>query len=83
MEKTLKIGLACFIGGITTTGIALLVAPAFWWLGLIAGFPAGYLAYEFREVVRAVPPAFKASAEAMGVFGGVFRIWVAKPHPVL
>lgn len=54
-NETMKIARACAIGGVICVAVALAVAPVLWWLGLIAGFASGYLAYEFREVLAAVP----------------------------
>ncbi|MDD5043685.1 MAG: hypothetical protein PHD51_03400 [Patescibacteria group bacterium] len=70
MRKTYKIGLACFIGGVIGTIVALLVAPMFWWLGVFAGFAAGYLAYEFRAVLAAIPEAWEMTAKK--IFSPIF-----------
>lgn len=54
MSDWLKIAIACFIGGVTCSGVALLVSPAYWWLGLLAGFAGGYVSFEFTAVPAAV-----------------------------
>jgi len=88
-RETMKIGLACFVGGAVCTAVALLVLPALWWLGMLAGFAAGYLAYEFREVLQAVPKAARAARQGLfcgfsGFAEGLVFIknWFAKSeHP--
>ena len=74
MSESLKIGIACFIGGALCTAISLAASPGYWWLGLIAGLVAGYLAYDVREVGRGV---YKAAQES-----GFFE-WFHGPHPYL
>ena len=62
MEKeTKKIAWACFIGGAFCGATAFLLAPMFWWLGILAGLAGGYFGYEFRLVLRAVPQAWQAA----------------------
>ena len=53
-EKHVKGWVACFIGAIVLYVVALLLAPAFKFLCLFAGFGAGYLAYEFRKMLVAI-----------------------------
>ncbi len=68
---------------------ALLVAPQLWWLGLAAGIAAGltsgYVSYDFRKVVLAIPIAWNRTKLACDVVGGrAFRKIVAffrRPHP--
>lgn len=64
-----KIMLACFIGGCICTLIALLVAPAFWWLGILAGFIIGYFAYDLKEIYYAIPKAWRATKKSIGSLG--------------
>jgi len=47
-----KLLLACFLGGVVCSATAFLLTPTLWWLGIPAGFIAGYFAYEFREAIR-------------------------------
>lgn len=87
-SQTAKIMAACFIGGILFTLTAFCVAPAFWWLGTLAGLAGGYLSYEFRENLRALPVAWrlvrKESTRAKEAFlvlvGPAFR-YFRQPHP--
>ena len=85
--ETKKIARACFIGGAFCVAVALMVAPSFWWLGLLAGFAGGYLGYEFQEVLRAIPRAWKAarrhSSSAWDKALRRAKEWLAKPHPFL
>ena len=83
-----KIAVACFIGGSLCCVVALIFAPVYWWLGLIAGFAGGYLSYEFREVRKAVPIAFRAARKCgASVWDNAVvkimkaRAWLSKPHP--
>lgn len=97
MTELLKIARACFIGGAVCCGVALLVAPVFWWLGLFAGFAGGYVAYEFRDVVGAARQAFRSAIRGtkIGVAAAptyivqlVTRrfaetlVWWKQPHPI-
>ena len=61
MRDTWQIGRACSIGGALCALVALLAAPAFWWLGILAGLAGGYISHEFREILRAIPIAFQAA----------------------
>ncbi|MBU2634972.1 hypothetical protein KJ841_00650 [Patescibacteria group bacterium] len=60
MERK-KIAISCFIGGALFVVVALKCAPMFWWLAFPAGLAGGYLGYEFREVLRAIPVAWRKS----------------------
>lgn len=83
--ETRKIASACFIGGAICCAVALMVAPALWWLGMIAGFAGGYISYEFREVLRAIPVALRAAMKggswAWGSLVEVVEDYIKKPHP--
>lgn len=80
---TKKIMLACFIGGFIGTFVAFAVTPNFWWLGLIAGFPGGYLAYEFRGIGPAMKVAYsKTSRRGSKTFTGIKKHWFEKTYPI-
>ncbi|MFH1142761.1 MAG: hypothetical protein V1695_03535 [Candidatus Uhrbacteria bacterium] len=88
--ETKKIAIACFIGGLLCSAVALIFTPNFWWLGLIAGLAGGYLSYEFREVLRAIPVALHAARKGGGwAWEGLVerldevRYWLHQPHPFL
>ena len=55
---TFKIARACAISGAITVAVALLVAPSYWWLGLLSGIASCYLAWEFRSALAAIPVAW-------------------------
>ncbi len=57
--KSVKIFIACGLGGGLGALVALNLAPRFWWLGLIAGFITGYLSYNFRQVLSAICQAWQ------------------------
>ncbi|MCK4386605.1 MAG: hypothetical protein KAV41_00775 [Candidatus Pacebacteria bacterium] len=84
--ETKKIATACFIGGFICAAVAVAVNPMFWWLGLIAGSAGGYLAYEFREVLQAIPRAWKLAKEGSGavweIVKHLFKECFTKSHPV-
>jgi len=82
MEKR-KIALACFIGGVVCAAAALFFAPDFWPLGLLAGFCAGYLSYEFRSVLRAVPKAWKEVCSGTVSVCTDTKEWVVERAPFL
>jgi hypothetical protein len=87
MSESFKIARACFIGSIVCTSVALLFAPIFWWLGAITGFATGYLAYEFREVLRATPIAIRAASASIATKWSALatstKAFLAFPHPFL
>lgn len=56
-----KIFLACALGAGIGSLVALELAAAFWWVGLLVGGAVGYLSYEWREVRAAVPKALAAA----------------------
>jgi len=58
MSKTMKVFLACFLGGFIGTIVALQL-HAFWWLGLLIGSFVGYLTYEAKQVVCAIKQSWK------------------------
>ena len=58
MTTGMKVFLACAIGAFIGSMVALELNPYFWWLGLIVGGFAGYISYEFKAVMNAVPKAW-------------------------
>ena len=62
MNKTRKIAVGCFISGALTMAVALALTPEYWWFGLAAGIAGGYVGYEFRGVLRAIPIAYRRAA---------------------
>ncbi len=56
-----KIFTACFLGAFIGALVALQLQPQLWWIGLVIGGFAGYLSYEFKAVLRAVPTAYSAA----------------------
>lgn len=81
MERK-KIAISCFIGGALFVVVALKCAPMFWWLAFPAGLAAGYLSYEFREVLRAIPVAWRKSHRGVSNWWLDTRKWSAEPHPI-
>ncbi len=65
----------------------MLVAPRFLWLALMAGFAGGYVSYEFREFLRAIPRAFQLALEKVGppttqAWDSMIT-WLLRPHPFI
>jgi hypothetical protein len=58
-QQTGKVFFACALGAFVGALMALQIRHAFWWVGLLAGFSVGYLAYEVKKVIEAVPVAWK------------------------
>ncbi|NQT49536.1 hypothetical protein HQ571_02465 [Candidatus Kuenenbacteria bacterium] len=76
-----KVGIACFAGAVTFYLLAILLAPAFKILSLFGGLAAGYVGFEFKEFIRAIPKAF---LESMGSAKGAlirFGKWLHQSDP--
>ncbi len=56
-RSLVQIMLACAIGAFACSAIAIATGYNIWF-GIAAGLIAGYLAYDFREVLKAIPEAF-------------------------
>ncbi len=92
--ETRKIAWACFIGGCVFGLSTLAVAPRLWWLGCLSGFASGYLAYEFSEVLAAIPLAWRfavtqiegARQELFVAVAEQYRVvrnWFSEEHPLI
>ncbi len=60
MNRTLKIFLSCASGAGIGAFVALQLNQYLWWLGMIAGGIIGYLSYDIKAVIKAVPRAYDA-----------------------
>lgn len=60
-RESWKVFLACAIGAGLGSLVALEMNHFFWWIGLIVGGLTGYLSYEWRAVLRAIPAAYHAA----------------------
>lgn len=56
-----KIFLACAIGAGIGSLVALEMIKPLWWIGLLVGGLVGYLSYEWRAVLQAIPAAYRAA----------------------
>ena len=92
MKTFFKIGLSCFIGGVICTTMAILFTPNLWWFGIIAGFAAGYISFEFKEVFQAIPRAYALTKEITTcIFTELLdrvkafykNVWLIKYYPFL
>lgn len=61
-----KVFLACCFGGGVGAFVALQLWQPLWWVGLLVGGFVGYLTYEFKAVIHAIPQAWTS---AVGVIG--------------
>jgi len=59
MNRTLKVFIACFLGGGIGALVALQLTFYFWWIGMLVGGLVGYLSYEFNAVLQAIPKAWR------------------------
>jgi hypothetical protein len=93
-----KFGFAAGIGGVLFCIFAIVFVPGHHTFGLIAsiiaGMAGGYLSYEFRDVLRAIPTAWGAAWKGSRYVGrGLFtffrnqladiREYFSRPHPLL
>lgn len=60
-----KVFVASAIGAAIGSLVALQVHANFWWIGLLVGGMVGYLSYEWKEVIRAIPIAARAVFPAL------------------
>lgn len=90
--ETKKVAIAVAYGGAIGLATAIWLTPTIWFLGLFAGFTAGYLAYEFREVISAIPiafmvsvasPAARKAAQKFAKWSGTAARWLVKPRPLV
>jgi len=73
-----KVFTACALGGGIGTLVALQANPLFWWVGLLVGGLVGYLTYDFKEVVKAVPRAGQMAVAGVcshGVVDALLNTW--------
>lgn len=75
MNRTLKILLSCLIGSGIGTFIALSVNSWFWWTGALAGGLIGYLSYDFKNVVKTIPRAWRATVN----WKPNWQYWISVP----
>jgi len=83
-----KIVSACFASGTTTFLTLLIAAPSLGvlWAMLISvlvGGSVGYFGYQFREVLRAIPKAARASIPVVVSGFGNVQEFFSKPRPFL
>ncbi|PIR06772.1 MAG: hypothetical protein COV55_02260 [Candidatus Komeilibacteria bacterium CG11_big_fil_rev_8_21_14_0_20_36_20] len=60
--NTTKVFVACALGALIGSIVALQMNPYLWWIGLLVGGLTGYLSYEFKAVIAAVPKAWNAAS---------------------
>ncbi len=68
MNKTLRIGIACFLGATLGATLALYFNHYFWWAGVLLGGFTGYISYEFKTVIYALADSWNW---ARSEFGGI------------
>lgn len=60
-SRSFNVFLACALGAGVGSLIALQLSAMLWWVGLLVGGLTGYLSYEWRAVISAVPRAYRAA----------------------
>ncbi len=60
-RETWKVFFAAAFGAGAGTLVAFEMSISFWWVGLIAGGLTGYFSYEWRQVIAAIPAAYRAA----------------------
>lgn len=83
MNTTKKIALSCTIGGAICAFVAVMVNPTFWWLGTIAGFGGGYLAYEFKKVLKEIPEVWKDTFGSIPNVKQIIVNFFKEEHPYI
>ena len=63
-SQALKVFVSILIGAFIGGTIALEVSNALWWIGALAGGAIGYISYEWKQVITAIPKAWKRAIEA-------------------
>ena len=71
--ETKKIALACFIGGALCCAVTFMIAPLYWWFGLLAGLAGGYISYDFFN--KGLSIAFSSINEK---FVRIYNKWIQK-----
>lgn len=61
-RESQKVFLACAVGAGIGSFVALEVSAMFCWVGFLLGGFVGYLFYEWKEVIKAVPKAYRVAA---------------------
>lgn len=63
-KKSLRIFIACALGAGIGALIALELNSYLWWIGVLVGAFVGYLSYEFKKVIAAVPVVMAEAKKA-------------------
>lgn len=81
-KESWKVFLACAFGAGIGALVALQVNHWFWWIGLLVGGLTGYLSYEWKAVIKAIPRAFRATTSwRPPKYALAFALW--EPIPIL
>ena len=89
MKKVQKIACACFFGGVAFMTVSFVLMPKYWWFGLFAGmaagFVTGYLGFDFKGVLLAMPGAWQdAKSDIKMQWANIYEVsgkWIKQPHP--
>jgi hypothetical protein len=77
--STLHVILACMLGAFACSSIAIFAGYHIGY-GIVAGLIVGYLAYDFRSVLKAVPVAFAGFRDGVAEALRDFRSFVNSGH---
>lgn len=83
MKEAHKSVLTCAIGTVFGLIVMLIVAPELLWFGMLASFAGGYVIYEFKQVLQAIPVAWEAAGGIGVEFAEEIRIFFYQKHPFL
>ena len=85
-RSTFQIVFACALGALACSTVAIAVGYHIAY-GIIAGLIVGYISYEYRDVLKAIPIAYRAAhgggLSALNSFTIALKKWRARPHPFL
>jgi hypothetical protein len=78
MKTEKRIALACFIGAVIGTLLALQFNHYFWWVGIIVGGLVGYVGYNFREIPATAKMVWNQMPEKKNL-----QLWITQSVGVL
>jgi len=81
MKEILRTFFAAGLGSLIGALVCVVINPERWWLGMSVGFIAGYLATDFKEIIRAIPVAARNAKKGATEGWEMLGAWNASPQP--
>jgi hypothetical protein len=80
-----KIAIASFLSGALFYLLAVILAPEYTWVAFLGGLIVGYVGYDLREFLRAIPEGLRAARKKIWQDKLVAPIaeWFAERHPFI